>query len=117
VSSKPELNTIWRSVGGRNWKGDKSCRICGVVETTDHIFFHCPLAKLLWIGKKEALGWDRTPGGFQDYLEVWLPLGAVNYGTKLFAFATTLWALWNFRNKMMIEGVFVRNQMEVFCKL
>jgi hypothetical protein len=75
------------------------------------------MAKFLWIGLKKALGWDRVPGGYQDYLENWLPLRSCSYGVKLFAFAMALWTLWNIRNKMAIEGVFVRNPITVFHKL
>jgi hypothetical protein len=94
-------------LGGRKWKGDKNCKICKVLETSDHIFFNCPLAKFLWVGlMSEALGWDRPPGGLRYCLGIWLPIGCSNYSLKLFALAITLWTLWNVRNKMAIEGVF-----------
>jgi len=31
----------------RGWKGDDKCCICDVLENVNHIFFDCPLAKML----------------------------------------------------------------------
>ena len=38
----------------RHWKGDGRCVVCKVIETSDHIFFHCPLAKFVWACALEA---------------------------------------------------------------
>jgi hypothetical protein len=32
----------------RNWKGDTCCYFCGRFETTDHLLFECPIAKVVW---------------------------------------------------------------------
>jgi hypothetical protein len=61
------------------------------------------------VGLKEALRWDKPPGGLQDCLDNWLSIECVDYGLKLFALATVLRVLWNIRNKVVMEGVFVRN--------
>jgi hypothetical protein len=39
------------------WKGNINCIVCGTLETTDHILFECPIAKLVWASLREALGW------------------------------------------------------------
>jgi hypothetical protein len=46
-------------LGGMSWKGDTRCDVCSVLKTIDHIFFVCPVARLVWGGVKEALGFDR----------------------------------------------------------
>jgi hypothetical protein len=30
------------------WKGDPDCYFCGALETNDHLFFQCPIAKVIW---------------------------------------------------------------------
>lgn len=49
----------------------------------------------------------------KDFLENWLSLGTSRYKFKLFLYATVFWVLWKSRNKMRIEGVFVRNPAEL----
>jgi len=42
----------------RKWRGDGTCDLCRVVETTDHIFFRYSMARFVCVCFKEALGWD-----------------------------------------------------------
>jgi hypothetical protein len=72
------------------WKGNINCVVCGAVETTDHIFFECHIAKLVWAGLWEALGWDNQPRSPQDFLNCWLTMGCKNYSLKLFSFLAQL---------------------------
>ena len=90
----------------RKWKGEQGCRNCGALESLDHILFTCILARFTWSCLKEALGWDRIPNSWWDFLEVWLPTGATDYQLKLFIFPFLFWGLWTTRNKSSIEGVF-----------
>jgi hypothetical protein len=32
----------------RKWSGDPGCYFCGAPETTDHLLFACPIAKVVW---------------------------------------------------------------------
>jgi hypothetical protein len=32
----------------RNWNGCKKCAFCDSEESINHLFFHCPFAKLIW---------------------------------------------------------------------
>lgn len=73
----------------KNWKGNAKCCLCGVLENMDHIFFRCHVARVIWFCFKEALGWERSPMSFQDFLDNWLPLGSKNYHVKLFAFPSS----------------------------
>jgi hypothetical protein len=36
---------------------------------------------------------------------------------KIFVLATILWVLWNVRNKMAIEGVFITNPADILFKI
>ena len=100
----------------RKWKGNARCNICNVPKTTDHIFFSCIVAKFLWTCFKEALSWDRIPGGWQDFLDNWIPLGCKDYNAKLFLLTMVTWALWTSRNKRAIEGLFPRYPADLLFK-
>lgn len=67
----------------RKWKGDEKCCLCRQLETMDHIFFNCHIARSVWFCFKEALGWDRVPQSFSDVMDNWIPLGEKNYHIKL----------------------------------
>ena len=32
----------------RNWEGNQSCVFCDKNETIQHLFFECPLARIIW---------------------------------------------------------------------
>ena len=68
----------------RKWRGSEKCNLCGKLETVDHIFFSCVLAKFVWACFKEALGWERVPTSWQDFLDIWILLGCRDYNPKLF---------------------------------
>ena len=100
----------------RNWRGSAVCTICEKIETVNHIFFSCVLAKFVWTCFKEALGCDRVPISWQDLLDNWIPLGCQDYNSKLFLSTIVLWMLWTARNKRMIEGKFPRYPTELLFK-
>jgi hypothetical protein len=53
----------------------------------------------------------------QDFLDSWIPLGCGQYDLKLSLLAAVMWALWNARNKMAIEGVFVKSPTDMIFKI
>ena len=101
----------------RKWKRDQHCRLCGVPETRDHLFFECVMAKFVWSYFKEALGWDRIPTNLQDLFDTWLPFGCNSYMLKLFLLSVVLWALWTSRNKRAIEKKFVPCPFDILFKI
>jgi hypothetical protein len=38
----------------RGWRGDGKCCVCRVLESIDHIFFGCVLAKMIWAILKDV---------------------------------------------------------------
>ena len=99
------------------WKGCHKCRLCGVPEDVNHIFFGCVVARFVWISFKEALGWEKFPTSLQELLEYWLPLGVSNYSFRLFLSVIIFWVLWKCRNKMVIEGVFLAQPTKIIYKI
>ena len=64
----------------------------------------------------EALQWDRVPTSMRELLEGWLPSGCRDYVVKMLLLAGLLWTLWNVRNKMAIEGVFLQAPTDIIFK-
>ena len=115
-------NLSWQAADGgraekkKKWRGSEKCNLCRKLETVDHIFFSCVLAKFVWACFKEALGWERVPTSWQDFLDIWILLGCRDYNPKLFLSTIVLWAIWTSWNKRAIEGKFPRYPTELLIK-
>ena len=91
----------------RGWKGDGKCCVCNVLENVNHLFFECPLARMLWAILKEAFDLESVPRSLHELLESWLHgKGPLPSRLIMFVFAGFAWTLWVSRNKMAIEKVF-----------
>lgn len=95
-----------QNLAKKGWKGDVKCCLCGVTESVDHIFFHCPMAIFVWSFIKHTFGLGGFPKDLNDFCQSWLR-GGVSLPNKLimFLFAGISWALWNSRNKLAISKV------------
>jgi hypothetical protein len=49
----------------RKWQGDPSCVFCSCVETTSHLFFQCPVAKVIWSIVAKCFGATNIPKDLQ----------------------------------------------------
>jgi hypothetical protein len=88
----------------RNWKGEISCPLCGVVEDVNHIMFRCVCNRFAWAVVKEALGWKQLPSSLEEFTQGWLD-GSFKANNRiiLFCLGAMCWSLWKVRNKMVIE--------------
>uniref|UniRef100_A0ACD5VAP6 Uncharacterized protein n=1 Tax=Avena sativa TaxID=4498 RepID=A0ACD5VAP6_AVESA len=93
-------------VAKRHGPGTGFCPLCGTPETCSHIMFSCLAARALWSFVQEALGpaWQARELG--EFLQT--QANRAGGGRRLFClvFAGISWALWNVRNKMVIEKTF-----------
>ena len=93
---------VAQSLLKRGWKGDGHCCFCGELETVDHIFFQCHLARL-----KEIFPGISIPKSLMDFSETWLQgKGPLSLCLIMFIFTCFSWALWTSRNKMAIVKKF-----------
>ena len=91
----------------KGWKGSNRCALCGGLESVDHVFFQCSLARFAWCIIKDCYGWDCIPASVSDFFEVWVPRNLkLPHKMGLFFFAGLAWSIWNIRNKMTIEKKF-----------
>ncbi|KAK6136945.1 hypothetical protein DH2020_029306 [Rehmannia glutinosa] len=87
---------------------DKLCVFCGTKpETCQHLYFECAFTRAVWTGIRGWIGIDRQMTTFSSAIK-WLKKEAKgtswhSRGQKI-AFATTVYQLWNARNRLIFEG-------------
>jgi hypothetical protein len=98
----------------KNWHGDPSCYFCDSPETVDHLFFECPIAKVVGVGVIAAC-FDqgcRTTSYAQYW--AWIPI-ALPGGEKVYmvGLAAICWVIWKGRNRVCFEKKQWRNPGEL----
>jgi hypothetical protein len=65
------------------------------METVNHIFFNCVLARMTWAFIKEVFNLGDIPHSLQEFSEVWLSgKGPLPIRILMFLFAGFAWTLW-----------------------
>jgi hypothetical protein len=82
----------------RNWQGNSSCVFCDKDESIKHLFFECPLAKIIWRVVHMAFGIP-PPRNVTNMFGNWLT-GLDKHEVKNIRIGACaiVWALWNTRN-------------------
>ena len=102
------------SLKKRGWTGEIYCRLCGEVETTNHVFFGCSVARFTWCCLRDTFDWAERPSNLGDVLgDKFLGVMKIPAHLKLFVIAGITWAIWRSRNKMAIEKLFPKNLLDV----
>ena len=97
----------------RKWTGDPSCVFCDQVETINHLFFQCPVAKCVWALVGQCIGATDIPRNNTQYklwIDKWLPDGQKIHH---FGFAAICWAIWKCRNKAVFDAKRIRHPAEI----
>lgn len=87
----------------RKWPGDPKCSFGDNIESSRHLFFTCPVAKVVWHCVGMALGTDLCPNSYWQYFSgchTFLPYGKKYYIVGL---AAVCWAIWLARNRATFE--------------
>lgn len=88
----------------RGWrKGDKKCQSCDLEETVQHLFFDCPMAKLIWHVVICALN-IKPMLDAQHLFGQWL--NVIDKSTRnlvVIGFAAVIWAIWKTRNRACFD--------------
>jgi hypothetical protein len=88
----------------RNWEGPVECKMCGQVESTEHIFVECVLAKFGWSLYRDVFGWATTPNSLED-LSCKLVEGNKRENANFaFIFGCLAWSLWLMRNDLIFNN-------------
>ena len=92
------------------------CALSGQVESTNHIFFECVLARFVWSGVRSMLGVQWQPLTFGDTFTLFNSYEGKTRKALWILFVVLCWALWTTRNKFCIEEVFPRQPAYVLFK-
>jgi hypothetical protein len=77
----------------RNWQGDPDCYMCGQFESTNRLFFECPIAKVIWGVIALSFHQNDMPSNYNQlwpWLEKALPGGQAVY---MLGLAAVCWAI------------------------
>jgi hypothetical protein len=82
----------------RNWNGDESCCFCDNKESIQHLFFECPLAKIIWRIIHMTFGLA-PPKNVSHRFGNWLKGIPKNDLVQIrLGVCAVIWAIWNNRN-------------------
>jgi hypothetical protein len=79
----------------RKWVRPNKCKLCGVVEDLDHLFFRCPTSQFIWCWVRDALGRVSFPTSLEEFLSGMVgDPGRDCNRTFIFLLAGVTWAIW-----------------------
>jgi hypothetical protein len=90
----------------RHGPSDGHCVLCGIPETSDHVFFNYHLAKFLWSWVRSMFSVQWNPTSISQFFDI---LNLFSGKARKFIwliFAAQSWALCKIHNKFLIEGIF-----------
>ncbi|XBI75353.1 hypothetical protein VPH35_068732 [Triticum aestivum] len=97
----------------RKWAGNPKCSFCNEVETSQHLFFTCPVARVVWRTVGCVFGTSLCPNNLWQYFSwcyIFLPDGAKFY---TFGLAAMCWAIWISRNQATFEHKSLKSPFNV----
>jgi hypothetical protein len=78
--------------------GPIDCVFHGIVESVDHLFFKCPVARYVWRVIQVFLGISFILSNIDDLFGDWMRNFKINANVPLFGCGVVLWAIWRARN-------------------
>jgi len=97
----------------RKWTSNPSCYFCSNHETSRHLFFTCPVAKVIWGIVGTSLGADNIPSILiqnNSWVRHWLPGGESIY---MIGLAAVCRATWKQRKEACFDNKMLRNPTEI----
>lgn len=90
----------------KNWDGPTDCKLCGQLESAEHIFVQCVLARFSWSVFRDVCEWGTIPISM-DNIHGKLVEGSSNMNRKfVFIFGCLAWSLWLIRNDFIFKKSF-----------
>jgi len=99
----------------RKWSGSPVCQFCDQNETVGHLFFTCPIVKVIWAVIARVVWANNIPTSLAQYwnwCDRWLPAGERYH---MWGVSAICWAIWKGRNKACFDGVVIKNPIEILC--
>jgi hypothetical protein len=87
----------------RKWKGCTRCCFCSEQETIEHLFFECPMARLMWSAISVTFGITK-PANMANLFGSWLrSFSHKQRALVIVGVAAFCWALWLSRNDVVFQ--------------
>jgi hypothetical protein len=77
----------------REWSGLTECKLCGIHESTNHIFFECALARFCWCVIREVMAWPTSPSCPDDIYNFCRNKSNKHSKRVFFLFSGVAWSL------------------------
>lgn len=99
----------------RNWSGDGSCCFCTQNEYIDHLFFSCPITKVVWGYVASCIHTRYIPFNM-DHCWAWLR-SKLSYLKEIHIVGVSAicWGLWKARNKICFDKILIKSPIDVAC--
>lgn len=97
----------------KKWPGNHRCSFCRQRETSQHLFFTCPVARIVWRFVGVTLGTECCPNSYWQYFSwcnAFLPAGEKYYTVGL---AAACWAIWLVRNRATFENKMIKTPFKI----
>lgn len=86
------------------WPGNQQCKLCGEVESVDHLFFACTPARFLWCCLRDILGWSYVPRTRNELIEKLKDPGIKSNLFYICIFSAVCWVIWLVRNDFVFNN-------------
>ena len=97
----------------RKWNGSPACSFCKEPESLNHLFFVCPVAKVVWGAIGSMAGTNRCPKNLWQAVVWFYTFFPGMRSLAIVGIAAICWALWKMRNKVMFDDHRMRTPCEV----
>ena len=88
----------------RGCKGSVKCHFCGDVETVNHLFISCSVARFIWRILQCTYNFVKKPDSVKDLFGDWLrSFGKEEKKLVVVGAAAVIWTIWNARSEIFFE--------------
>jgi hypothetical protein len=99
----------------RKWQGDPCCVFYDGEESISHLFFQCPIARIVWSVVAKCFRANNIPNNLAqcwNWCEIWLPFGKKFHAWGIGAIC---WAIWKCRNGTCFDKKVFKSPLQILC--
>ena len=96
----------------RKLLGNPVCSFCKELESLNHLFFMCPVARVVWGAMWGLVGTNRCPKNVWQAVVWFYSFMPENRNLAVVGLAVVCWALWKIRNKVTFDDHRMRTPCE-----
>lgn len=97
----------------KNWLGDLACYFCDQYESIDHLFFICPIAKVIWCIVAMCFGISTRPRNMNQYWKWINKICPGRQDIQTIGLSAICWSIWKRRNKACFKKVIIKHPCDI----